>query len=137
MKPLLSSGAAVRATVRAAVCAACAVLAACASDPPTAPALAVSAASVEAARSAGAPEYAQADLTSASTKLDQARALARAGNNRQAVWLAEEADADAQVARAQAGSERSRKALAEVEAGLRTLREELARKPAGAPRSPQ
>ena len=126
-----------------------AALAACASTPPPTAALAAGASSYEAARSSGAPEFAAAELNSARTKLEQARALAQAGKNREAVRLAEQAEADAQLARAMAGSERSRRAVAEVDASLRTLREEMNRSatssgpatttpvsPSGAPRAP-
>lgn len=129
-----------------------ALLGACASGPPPTAALAASTASYEAARSAGAPEYAAAQLNTARTKLERARALAQTGKNVEAIRLAEQADADAQLARATAASERSRRAVAEVEASLRTLREELSRSgtgtsttpaatnpvsPGGAPRPPQ
>ena len=103
------------------------VLAGCASEPPVAPALATSTASLDAARSAGAPELAAAELNEARTKLERARTLAQAGRNREALRMAEQADVDAQLARARASSERSRRSLAEVEASLRTLREELNR----------
>jgi hypothetical protein len=103
--------------------------AACSSTPPAEPALAAGAASLEAARSAGAPEYAAPQLDAARTKLDRARALAQAGNRRDAIRMAEQADVDAQLARATAGSERSRRAVAEVEASLRSLRDELNRPP--------
>jgi hypothetical protein len=104
-------------------------LAACASKPVAEPALAAGSASVEAARSSGAPELASGELNEARTKLERARALAQSGRNVEAVRLAEQADVDAQLARARAGSEKSRRALAEVEASLRTLREELSRTP--------
>jgi len=103
------------------------VLAGCASEPPVAPALAASSASLDAARSSGAPELAAAELNEARAKLDRAQALAKAGRNREAIRVAEQADVDAQLARARASNERSRRSLAEVEAGLRTLREELGR----------
>jgi hypothetical protein len=115
-------------------------LAACASQPPVAPALAAGSASLEAARSSGAPELAAAELNEARTKLDRANALAQSGRNSEAIRLAEEADVDAQLARAHAASERSRRAVAEVEASLSTLREELNRagtaQPGAAPPSP-
>lgn len=113
-----------------------AVLSGCASERPVAPAIAAGAASLEAARSSGAPELAAAQLNEARTKLERARALAQAGKNREAIALAEQADLDAQLARARAGSERSRRALAEVEASLRTLREELSRTPTTMPARP-
>ncbi|HPU49964.1 MAG TPA: DUF4398 domain-containing protein [Burkholderiaceae bacterium] len=112
---------------------ACAALMACASAPSPAPALAAGAASLEAARAANAGELASVDMNAARQKLERARALAQAGQPREAIRLAEEADVDAQLARARAGSERARVALAEVERGLRTLREELARPPATLP----
>jgi hypothetical protein len=114
-----------------------AALAACASQPPANPALAASASALESARSAGAPELAPVPLNNARTKLERARALAQAGRNREAIRMAEQSDADSQLARATAGSERSRRALAEVEASLQSLREELRRaetaSPGGAP----
>ena len=126
-----------------------AALAACASTPAPTAALAAGASSYETARSAGAPEFAAAELNSARTKLEQARALAQAGKNREATRLAEQAEADAQLARAMSASERSRRAVAEVDASLRTLREEISRSatgsgpatttpvvPTGAPRAP-
>ncbi|MCY7316662.1 MAG: DUF4398 domain-containing protein [Rubrivivax sp.] len=124
-------------------------LAACASDPPATAALAASASSYEAARSSGASELAAAELNNARTKLERARALAQSGKNKEAVRLAEQAEADAQLARAMAASERSKRAVAEVDASLRTLREELNRastgggpatttpvSPSGTPRTP-
>lgn len=123
--------------VAALALAAAALLAGCGSSaPPPAAALAASNASVEAARAAGAAELASVEMTGARNKLERARALAQQGRNRDAIRMAEEADADAQVARALAGSERAKRAVAEVEAGLATLRQELQRTPV-APRSPQ
>jgi hypothetical protein len=104
-----------------------ALLQGCASDPPATPSIAAGTAALEAARSAGAPEFAAADLDQARGKLERARALAQAGKNREAIRLAEQAEVDAQLARASAGSERSTRALNEVEASLRSLREELNR----------
>ena len=99
----------------------------CANTPSPAPALASTSASIEAARSAGAPELAAVELNEARNKLERARALAAAGDERGAIRLAEQADVDAQLARARAGSERSVRAVTELEAGLQTLREEINR----------
>jgi hypothetical protein len=107
-------------------------LVACASKPSPDPALAAGAASVDAARAANAGDLAATDMNNARSKLERARALAQAGQRIEAIRLAEQADADAQVARAKAGAERTRLALDEVDKGLRTLREELARGSAGA-----
>lgn len=111
----------------AALLAAAALLGACASDPPTAPSLTAGAAALDTARSSGAPEYAAADLDAARSKLERARTLAATGHAREAVRMAEQAEVDAQYARAAAGTERSTRALNEVEASLRSLREELNR----------
>jgi hypothetical protein len=122
---------------RLAPLAACALaLTACASPPTPNPQIAVSTAAIDAARSAGATELAPAELDSAKAKLDQARTLAREGEWIKALRLAEAADIDAQVARAKAASERSRRAVAEVDASLQSLREEMNRS-APAARSPQ
>jgi hypothetical protein len=102
-------------------------LAACSSTPSPDPALAAGAASVEAARAAGAPELAPVEMGSALTRLDRARALANAGQREDAIQWAEQAQADAVLARARADSERSRRALEQVQASTRSLREELAR----------
>jgi hypothetical protein len=69
------------------------------------------------------------ELNEARTKLERARALAQTGKNREAIRMAEQADADAQYARAKAGSERSRRAADEVAASLSDLRDELNRMP--------
>lgn len=105
-------------------------IAGCASPPPAGPAIAAGAASVDAASAAGAPELAAPEINDARNKLERARALAAAGNEVEAKRLAEEADAQAQLAGAKAGSERSRRAVAEVEASLQTLRDELGRRQA-------
>lgn len=106
---------------------ACAVAAGCGTTESSAPSIAASAASVEAARSAGAPELDSVNLSEARSKLEKARALAAAGDERGALRMAEQADVDAQLARAKAGSERSRLAVTELETGLQTLRDELNR----------
>ena len=103
------------------------ILAACASAPPAAPVIETSAASVDAARSAGATELAAVEMNSARAKLDRARALSQSGNQREATRLAHEADVDAQLARARANTERSKRAVAELDASLQSLRDEISR----------
>ncbi len=103
------------------------ILAACASSPPAAPVIETSAASVDAARSAGATELASVEMNSARAKLDRARALSQSGNQREATRLAHEADVDAQLARARANTERSKRAVAELDASLQSLRDEISR----------
>lgn len=103
------------------------LLGACAHSPTPAPFIAAGTASVEAARASGAPELAPVALNEARLKLQRAQALAQAGNNIDAVRLAQQAAVDAQLARAQAGAERSRRSAAEIEAGLLVLQNELSR----------
>jgi len=112
-------------------------LVACASTPSPVSSIEASAASIDAARGAGASELAAVEMNNARTKLERARALAQSGDQRGAVRLAEQADVDAQLARARAGAEKSRRAAAEVDAGLQTLRDELNRAaPTALPRAP-
>jgi len=113
------------------------VLAACASAPQPAPFIAAGTASIEAARASGAAELAPVPLDDARAKLQQAQAQAQAGNKEDAVRLAQQADVDAQLARAQAGAERSRRSAAEIQAGLQVLQDELARRQAPPGQSPQ
>lgn len=89
--------------------------------------LAVAAASVEAARSAGAEQHANKEFINARLKLESARKLSKDGEHARARELAIEADVDAQLARSKAAAERSMLAAAEVEAGMRALREALQR----------
>jgi hypothetical protein len=105
-------------------------LAACASAPRPAPFIAAGTASLEAARASGAAELAPEALDEARAKLQQARALALAGRKEDAVRLAQQAEVDAQLARAQAAAERSRRSATEVETVLQALQDELARHPA-------
>jgi hypothetical protein len=108
-------------------------LAACSTQPRPDAALAASSASVDAARSAGAGELSPQTLQQAQVKLTRARLLAQSGQPREALRLAEQAQADAELARAQAASQRSRRAADEVQASLRSLRDELNRSRATPP----
>jgi uncharacterized small protein (DUF1192 family) len=89
--------------------------------------IALGTASIDAAQGAGAGEPGQADLTLARDKLARAQAAARSGDKVTAKRLAEEADVDAQAARTKVGSDKSRKAAAELDASIATLRDELSR----------
>lgn len=106
---------------------ACAIslLAGCASKPVPREQLAVGKSSIESAQTAGADELAPVELTRARDKLAQAQAALQDKKYALARRLAEEADADAQVARAKANAERSQKAADEVTASLQTLRQQL------------
>lgn len=103
-------------------------LAGCASGPP-APTeqMAVSAAAIDQAVSAGAPEFAPAELRAAREKMDRARVAMEARDNVQARILAEQAQADAQLAVTKARSAKAQKAAAAVEEDRRILREEIRR----------
>lgn len=99
-------------------------LAGCASPPPPPrAALEASGVSVAAARAEGAGERAPADLRTAQAKREEALARVNTGDTVAARRLAEQADIDAQLALSKAAVERTNRALAEVEAGLRKLRE--------------
>ena len=74
--------------------------------------------------------------TARATSSNGARALAQTGRNREAIRLAEQADADAALASAMSRAARSNRALAEVEASVRALRDELGRSPAGSAATP-
>jgi hypothetical protein len=60
-------------------------------------------------------------------KLAQADAAARANDPAKARRLAEQAEVDALVARSKSSADKSRKAAAELDASLATLREEMTR----------
>lgn len=104
-------------------------LAGCTSVPP-APTqqLAVSAAAVEQAVSAGAPELAPAEYRAAREKLDRAHAAMATRDYAQAQMLAEQAQADAQLAITKTRSAKAQKAAASLEEDSRVLREEINRK---------
>ncbi len=109
------------------ISAACAIslLAGCASKPVPREQLAVGKSSIDSAQTAGADELAPVELTRARDKLAQAQVALHDKKYVLARRLAEEADADAQVARSRANAERSQKAADEVTASLQTLRQQL------------
>lgn len=110
-----------------------AVLAACASTPPPKSELAVAEAAVANASSAGALQFAPAELRSAQDKLVRAQAAMAAKEHAQALTLAMEASADAQLAAAATRAAKAQRAADEVQEGNRVLREEMARKQATPP----
>lgn len=116
-----------RATMTGAI-ALCAFATGCATyGPAPTEELAVANAALSDAVGAGAPEYAATDYRNAQRKLDRARSALAAGDNTAARYLAEEAAADAKLAATRARSAKSVRAAAEVQAGIRALREEIAR----------
>ncbi len=100
-----------------------AALVGCASAPPQEQIL-LAGAALDGAMSAGASEMAPAELLLARNKFEAAKVAAAKGDNDRARVLAEEAEVDALVARNKAGAESSRRANAEVQQGLKALREQ-------------
>jgi hypothetical protein len=110
---------------------ACAVmvvgLAACASTPIPNEKIAVAKASVQRAEQAGAPELAPVELAAARDKLVRAEKAAASRDAQPATMLAEQANADAQLAEATARQKRSHKAAIEFDASMQALRSESMR----------
>ncbi len=103
-----------------------ALLAACASPVPPNAQLAVGQAAVERASGAAAAE-APLELAAARDKIARAKLAYANKDYVLARQLAEQAEADANLAEAQARSVRGQRALDEVRAGIRQLREEMNR----------
>jgi hypothetical protein len=89
--------------------------------------LAVAKSSVQRAEQSGAPELAPVEMASARDKLARAERAAADHDARPATQLAEQANADAQLAEATAQEKRSRKASMEADANLQALRQESLR----------
>ena len=103
-------------------------LGACASVPPPTEQMAVSRAAVADAQGAGAGLYAPDDLREAQSKLTAATAAMGRRDNEQALRLAEQAEADAQLAAIRARSAKATAAVIEVQESIRTLQNELQRR---------
>ena len=103
-------------------------LAGCASVPPPTEQIAVSKEAVSNAISAGGNEFAPADMRVAQDKLDRANQAMATKDYRNAELLAEQAQADAQLAAAKARSAKAEKAAASVQEGSEVLQRELDRK---------
>ena len=99
-------------------------LSACASTPIPNEKMAVAKASVQRAEQAGAPEFAPVELAAARDKLARADKAAADRNVDAATQLAEQANADAQLAEATAVQARSHKAALEFDASMVALRQE-------------
>ena len=100
----------------------------CASTPVPNEKLAVARQSVQRAEQAGAVELAPVEMQTARDKLARAEKAAAAKDGVPATQLAEQANADAQLAEATAQQNKSHKAAMELEASLQTLRQEAMRK---------
>jgi hypothetical protein len=104
-------------------------LAACATTAPPSAQMAVAEKSIHDAVSADAPQYSPVVLRSAQDKLDAARVAMNDADYGYARRLAEEAQADADLAATHARSVKAQRAAAEVQDSIRALRGELARNP--------
>ena len=89
--------------------------------------MAVTRRAVADAVSAGAPEYAPVALKDAQDKLDAANVAMGSRDYDAARSLAEEAEADANLAAARARSVKAQRAAAEVQESIRALQDELVR----------
>jgi len=101
--------------------------AACATTPIPNEKIAVAKSSVQAAEQAGAPELAPVEMAAARDKLARAEKAAADRDAQPATDLAEQANADAQLAEATAQEKRSHKAAMELDASLQALRRESSR----------
>jgi hypothetical protein len=113
--------------VRGALVAAAVLAAGCASTPIPNEKIAVAKASVQRAEQTGAPEFAPVELAAARDKLNRAEKSAAAREAQPATMLAEQANADAQLAEATAMQQRSHKAATEFDASMQALSQESMR----------
>jgi hypothetical protein len=111
----------------AAIAAAVLTAAGCASTPIPNEKIALAKASVQRAEQSGAPEFAPVELAAARDKLSRAEKSAAAREPQPATMLAEQADADAQLAEATALQQRSHKAATEFDTSMQALRQESMR----------
>lgn len=114
--------------LRLASAAALTTLAACASTPAPTEQLAAARAMVSQAQPLAAREAPQ-ELQTAQAKLARAETAMQRGDYVNARIFAEQADVDAKYALTLAENERTQRAVAEIHNSLRTLREELERRP--------
>jgi hypothetical protein len=112
---------------RAGIAAAVLAVAGCGSTPIPNEKIAVAKASVQRAEQSGAPEFAPVELAAARDKLNRAEKAAAAREAQPATILAEQADADAQLAEATAQQQRSHKAATEFDTSMQALRQESMR----------
>ena len=101
---------------------------ACASSPMPVEKLAVAKSSLERAERAQAAQFAQVELNTARTKFAAAQAAANHRDGDVAARLADQADVDAQLAESTARAKQQEQLVAEMDAGLRDLRNETLRK---------
>jgi septal ring factor EnvC (AmiA/AmiB activator) len=101
---------------------------ACASTPMPVEKLAVAKSSIERAEQAQAAQFAQVELNSARNKFAAAQAAVDKREAEVAARLADQADVDAQLAEATARAKQQAQLVADMDAGLRDLRNETLRR---------
>ena len=89
--------------------------------------IAVAKASLQRAEQSGAPEFAPVEMAAARDKIARAEKAVVDHNKESATQLAEQADADAQLAEATAQRQKSHKAAVEFDASMQALRQESMR----------
>jgi hypothetical protein len=110
---------------------------ACASSPVPVDKLAVAKSSIDRAEQAQAAQFAQVELNSARNKFAAAQAAADSRDGEVASRMADQAEADAQLAEATARAKQQEQLVTEMEAGLRDLRDETLRNQGGSATPPQ
>ena len=110
---------------------------ACASSPMPVDKLAVAKSSIDRAEQAQAAQFAQVELNSARNKFAAAQAAADSRDGEVASRLADQAEADAQLAEATARAKQQEQLVTEMEASLRDLRDETLRNQGGSATPPQ
>jgi hypothetical protein len=98
-----------------------------AASPIPAEKIAVAKSSLQRAEQSGAPEFAPVEMAAARDKLGRAEKALADHNKQSATQLAEQADADAQLAEATAQRQKSHKAATEFDASMQALRQESLR----------
>jgi hypothetical protein len=121
------------------LCAVAFGIVACASTPMPVEKLAVAKSSLARAEQAQAGQFAQVELNSARNKFAAAQAAADKKDADVAARLADQADVDAQLAEATARAKQQQQLVAEMDAGMRDLRNETLRRDntGAAPQMPQ
>ena len=100
----------------------------CATIEPPTEQMAVSKVAVSNATNAGGNEFAPADMRAAQDKLERATKAMTTKDYKNALILAEQAEADAQLALAKTRSAKAQKAALTIQEDSRVLRQELERK---------
>ena len=110
------------------LCATAFGIVACASAPMPVDKLAVAKSSIDRAEQAQAAQFAQVELSSARGKYAAAQSAAEKKDGAVAARMADQADADAQLAESTARAKQQEQLVTEMEASLRDLRNETLRR---------